>query len=417
MNNIQNIYILLADENSEQHITIETIKDNNEVDILINNKFLDINGAEKVILFKLLFAMIENNSVNSEDLIEVFKNTTSQVPLKKQLQKAIHNIRNEIAPLLGFSEEKKQEIILTKRKTQYNEDSAYRFYIPDIEIKSYIKDTKKPKNILNFIKTLISYNNEIYFKEILKNFNKLINVLKKEKRFYYIFIEELEVFLKKYDSFLLVKEKTLLDFSKLVEIFEEKFINSHSTLLSNPIYVKSKAFLGCYYSYNFATSGEDKISQSIQKIYINSDNELKIKILNSNFKYYGEIKIDDNFLFINANLINEKSFLHQVLNKPLISEQNNNFFFGSFTAFSVDKTLCFGKIFLIEIDSFLDENEYKNGYIKESSKEYLSNFFSNYFETNKNNTTRIKLPDRINIDLKMIKTDNNKTIDFDWLNT
>lgn len=415
--NLESIYVFLADNNSHNLITIEFLYNNDDYEILINNKIMNINGAEKSIFLKLVSAMIDNNSVLASELIKPFKLSKSQVPLKKQLQKAIYNIRNELPKLLNLEEDKKHELILTKRKTQYNKESSYRFYIPDIEVKGFIKDIKNLKNVVNFIKKLVSSNNDLYINEIIKNFNRLIELLKKEYQFYLPFIEDLEIFLKKYELFLRSQDKNIRDFSKLLDIFEEKFIDNTSSLLTNRVYQKAKVFLGCYYGYNFATNGEDKISQNLQKIYINNNNELKIKIISSYFKYYGDIKLEESFLFSNANLIEEKSFVHQVLNKPLSSESGIKFLLGSFTAFSVDRALCFGKIFLLRIDNILTETDYRAGYLKEASKNYLNKFFSSFFETYKNNTTRVKLPSSVDINMKMLKTEQNKGIDLEWFNS
>ena len=414
---LENIYVFLSNNIDDNLVNIDIIDKNNDYEILINNKILNINGAEKIIFSKLVSAMIDNNSVTASELIETFKLSKSQVPLKKQLQKAIFNIRNELPKLLNLDESTKHELILTKRKTQYNNESFYRFYIPELEVKSFIKGFKNTKNLLSFIKKLVYYNNEKYFSEIIKNFNILLTLLKKEHQFYLPFIYELNVFIKKYDTFLQSQEKNIISFYKLLENLEEKFISNDSYFLNKPFYQKAKVFLGCYYGYNFATNGEDKISQSIQKIYINDEYDLKIKIISSNFKYYGDVKLEENFAFTNANLINEKSFVNQVLNKPLSSESEMKFFFGSFTAFSVDRSLCFGKIFLIKIDDVLKENEYRSGYLKDTSKEYLNKFFSDYFEAYKNNTIRLKLPSSIDLDIKLLKTEQNKIIDLDWLNT
>lgn len=415
--NLESIYIFLTDNNDHKIITIEFLDNNDDYEILINNKIMNINGAEKSIFFKLVSAMIDNNSVLASELIKPFKLSKSQVPLKKQLQKAIYNIRNELPKLLNLEEAKKHELILTKRKTQYNKESSYRFYIPDIEVKGFIKDIKNLKNVVNFIKKLVSYNNDLYINEIIKNFNRLIELLKKEYQFYLPFIEDLEVFLKEYELFLRSQDKNIRDFSKLLDNFEEKFIENTSSLLTNRVYQKAKVFLGCYYGYNFATNGEDKISQNIQKIYINTNSELKIKIISSHFKYYGDIKLEESFLFSNANLIDEKSFVHQVLNKPLSSETGIKFLLGSFTAFSVDRSLCFGKIFLLRIDNILTETDYRVGYLKEASKNYLNRFFSSFFETYKNNTTRVKLPSLVDININMLKIEQNKGIDLEWLNS
>ncbi|MFN8576577.1 MAG: hypothetical protein U0354_06945 [Candidatus Sericytochromatia bacterium] len=411
----ESLYLLLENKDKQDIISIEFILSENSRDIIINNKFVNINEIEKWIFYKLIYQALDNNSVKTEELLSSFKLLKSKVPIKKQLQKAIHNIRNELPKHLSIDSSKKHELILTKRKTQFTDDSTYRFYIPDFEIRSYIKNTSNIKNVLDFIKKLINTNNNIYLREIQKYCKNLLKLIRNEYKFYIPLINELEKLLKSFDIDnikTIKKNNEILDFINKIEM---KFISNESEFLTNEIYINSKIFLGYYYGYNFATSGEDKISQSLQKIYIDKNNTLKSKQISSEFKYFGDIKIDNNCLFNYSELLGEKGFVHEVLNKPIVATTNLKFLLGSFTAFSVDRKLCFGKRILIKLDKYIKLSDCKTGYITKSSKDEISLVFNNYFDNLNYQITKVKLPHQIDLNINSIKIDRGKIIDFEWI--
>jgi hypothetical protein len=412
----ENLYVCLADKEDTNLITIEFLVQENSSEVLINGKILNVNEIEKWILFELINGLLSNHSITSEDLLKPFKSSKSKVPVKKQLQKAVHNLRNQLPELLAIDKEKKHELILTKRKTQFTNDTTYRFYIPEWEVKGSVNDIASIKGLLSFIKQLLSYNNELYIKEIFKACNKIIELIRREYNYYLPLLQELEYVIKSYDLIGLNSAEQSKVFAGLIQDLEGKFISEYSTLLNNPVYKSAKAFLGYYYGYNYATNGEDKISQNIQKIYIDKNNNLKSKQISSAFKYIGSIKVEDNYLFTYAELIGENGFVQQVLNKPIVATTELKFLFGSFTAFSVDRSLCFGKRILIKIDNILPVSECRVGYLSQDSKEKLEKYFINCFEDINVRITRVKLPSEIELDIRSLKVEQKKNIDAEWLN-
>lgn len=412
----ENLYVLFDNKETEFLTAIEFFVAESSTEVIINGKIMNINEIEKWIFFKLISELLNNNSVSTEELLKPFKSLKSKVPVKKQLQKSIHNLRNQIPEFLSIDKEKKHEVILTKRKTQFTDDTTYSFYVPEFEVKSFIKDSSNLKNILFFCKKLIIFNNENYLEEIMKGLDKIVQLIREKYKFYLPLLEKLENILNSYDLFGHNTNERFKVIVKMIEDLENNFISNNSELLNNPLYKISKPYLGFYYGYNFATSGEDKISQSVQKIYIDKNNNLKSKQISSEFKYFGNIKIDDNCLFTYAELIGEKGFVQEVLNKPIVATTELRFLLGSFTAFSVDRKLCFGKRILVKIDNLINPEDYRTGYINQQSKEQLSIYFNECFDNINQQVIKVKLPHKLEPDIKNIKTERGKTIDIDWLN-
>jgi hypothetical protein len=411
----ENLYICLADKEENNLTTIEFMVQENSSEVIINGKIINVNEIEKWIFFELISGLLSNISINSEDLLKPFKRSKSKVPVKKQLQKAVHNLRNQLPDLFSVDKGKKHELILTKRKTQFTDDTTYRLYIPNWEVKGFVNEITSIKGLLSFIRQLLSYNSEIYLKEISRACNRIIDLIRKEYTFYLPLLNDLQLVIKSYELSGLNPKQQGKIFIKLINDLEEKFISEYSPLLNNPVYKNAKAYLGYYYGYNYATSGEDKISQNIQKIFIDKNNHLKAKLLSSAFKYIGSIKAEDNYLFSYAELIGENGFVQQVLNKPIVATTELKFLFGSFTAFSVDRTLCFGKRILVKIDHFIPVSEFKVGYLAPDSKEKLDIYFSGCFEHISDQITKVKLPSNLELDIRSLKMEQKKHIDSEWI--